>query len=43
MIERVQLYLDEMEQAAREACEFTKGMTYDAFLSQIASCRRPSA
>lgn len=33
MNERLQFYLEQMEQAAREACEFTHGMDFEAFLN----------
>ncbi|CAD7024938.1 hypothetical protein REJC140_00556 [Pseudorhizobium endolithicum] len=33
MSERLQLYLGQMEQAAREACQFTSGMDFDTFLT----------
>lgn len=33
MNDRLQLYLEQMEQAAREACEFTHGRDYEAFIN----------
>ena len=32
MSDRLQLYLEQMEHAAQEACRFTAGMDYDTFL-----------